>query len=197
MNVFGSFSALISNVKLMEDMPSNMNMVHDQSFENVIDCLKAMSIVPHSSNKLKSLDYNKIKIQYVSFMPITFNDNIISELPPIYLQTSHFGQMQGMDRKYDGHAWCKVKTSNIKNNFGLGFISNKCLGHLHCDNDSCEHFLHFFVQNKISWTGDSTQIPLIGQFASRPLVCTIVCRFCVASPLCVNTCPCLDVVCYP
>jgi hypothetical protein len=29
-------------------------------------------------------------------------------------------QMQGMDKKYDSHAWCKVKTTNI-NYFGLAF----------------------------------------------------------------------------
>jgi hypothetical protein len=82
-----------------------------------------MSVTPHLSNKLKPLDYNKIKVQNVSFLPITFNNDIIFEFPPIRLPTGHFGQMQGMDRKYNGHAWCKVKTSNIKNNFGLGFRS--------------------------------------------------------------------------
>ncbi len=25
-----------------------------------------------------------------------------------------------MDHKYNGHPWCKVKISNIKNGFGLG-----------------------------------------------------------------------------
>jgi hypothetical protein len=78
-----------------------------------------MSIAPHLLNKLKSLDYNKIKIQYVSPLPITFNNKIIFEMPPICLPTGHYGQMQSMDHKYDGHAWCKVKTSNIKNNFGF------------------------------------------------------------------------------
>jgi hypothetical protein len=173
----------------MEDMLSNLNMVHGWSFENVIVYLKTMYVVPHSLIKLRSLDYNKIKVQYVSFMSITFNDNIIFEPPPICLPTSHSGQMQGMDCKYDGHVWHKVKTSKIKNNFGLGFRSSKCLGHLHCDNDSCEHFLCSTVQNEISWIGDFAQIPLVGQFASGPLVCIIVCKFCVTSPFCVNTCP--------
>jgi hypothetical protein len=27
--------------------------------------------------------------------------------------------MQGMDKKYDGHAWCKVITTNIKKKLGL------------------------------------------------------------------------------
>jgi hypothetical protein len=42
-----------------------------------------------------------------------------------------------------------VKTSNIKNNFGLGFRSTKCSGHLHCDNESCKHFLRFVAQNEV------------------------------------------------
>jgi hypothetical protein len=58
-------------------------------------------------------------------LPIAFNDDIIFELPPIHLPIGHSGQMQGMDRNYDGHVWCKVKTSNIKNNFCLGL---KALG---------------------------------------------------------------------
>ncbi len=87
----------------------------------MINYLKAMIITPHSLNEFRLLDYSKIKVQNVSSLPITFNDDIIFELPPICFPTGHSGQMQGMDCKYDGHAQCKVKTSNIKNNFGLGF----------------------------------------------------------------------------
>lgn len=29
--------------------------------------------------------------------------------------------MQGMDKKYDGHFWCKVEIINIKNDFNLTF----------------------------------------------------------------------------
>jgi len=140
MNVYGSFPTSVLDVYLV-DVLSNLNQVQGRSFEIVINCLTTMSVAPHSSNELRSLDYNKIKIQYVFSLSITFNDDIIFELPPIRLPTDHFGQMQGMDCKYNGYAWCKVKTSNINNNFDLGFRSTKCLGHLHCDNDSCEHFL--------------------------------------------------------
>jgi hypothetical protein len=37
------------------------------------------------------------------------------ELPPLYKPMGVSKQMQGMDRKYDSHTWCKVKTTNIKN----------------------------------------------------------------------------------
>jgi hypothetical protein len=179
LNVFVSFLSLVLDMYPLEDEPSNLNHVQGQSFKTVIDYLKAISIAPHSSNELRSLDYNKIKVEYVFFRPIIFNDDIIFELSSIHLLIGHFGQMQGMDYKYDGHAWCKVKTSNIKNNSSLRFKNTKCLGHLHCDNDSCKHFLHFAVRNEVCWTDDSAQIPLASQFAPGPHVCTIVCRFCV------------------
>jgi hypothetical protein len=92
-NVFGSFLPPVLNVYIVEDLASNLNQVQGQSFEIIMDCLKTMSLAPHSSNELRSLDYNKIKIQYVSFLPITFNNNIIFELSPIHFPTSHFGQM--------------------------------------------------------------------------------------------------------
>jgi hypothetical protein len=143
-------------------MSSNLNQVLGWNFKTIIDCLKAMFVAPHSSNELRSVDYNKIKVQYVSSLPITFDNDIIFELSPHRLLTGHSGQMQGMDQKYDDHVWCKVKTSNIKNNLGLGFRNTKCLGHLHCDNDSYEHFLPSIIRNKVSWIDDSTQIPLVG-----------------------------------
>jgi hypothetical protein len=38
-----------------------------------------------------------------------------------------FGKLQGMDRKFDDHVWCKLQTSNIKNSFGLGFQNDEML----------------------------------------------------------------------
>jgi len=50
-----------------------------------------------------------------------FNGDVLFELPPIINFDNHFGQMQGIDKKHDGHAWCKVKTINIKNDFNYNF----------------------------------------------------------------------------
>ncbi len=58
-------------------------------------------------------------------------------------------QMQGMDRKYDGHPWCKVITTNIKNNFGLSFQKAHCLGHLRCLHNDYENFMHIGSRNEI------------------------------------------------
>ncbi len=73
----------------------------------------------HTSNELQNLDYNKIYFQKVQFLSIAFNGDFLFKLPPMLLTTHTPLQMQGMDRKYDGHAWCKVITTNIKNNFGF------------------------------------------------------------------------------
>lgn len=52
---------------------------------------------------------------------INFKNDILFELLPLHQPIKHFDQMQGMDWKYDDHVWCKVKTTNIKNEFELGF----------------------------------------------------------------------------
>jgi hypothetical protein len=67
-------------------------------------------------------------------------DDVLFELPPLYKLMGVSEQMQGMDRKYDSHTWCKVKTTNIKKKIGLGFRSAKCLDHLRCANDFCFMF---------------------------------------------------------
>jgi hypothetical protein len=112
--------------------------------------MKAMSMTPHASFELKSLDYGAITIEIVNYLPTKFNGDILFELPPMCDLLRHFEQLQGMDRKYDGRAWCKLKTDNIKNSFGLGFRMTKCLGHLCCQNDYCVLFQHSSTRNEVS-----------------------------------------------
>jgi hypothetical protein len=99
---------------------------------NVVDLLKAMSLTLHTRYESKSLNYNAIIIEFVNYLPIKFNGDILFELPHVRRLLGHAKQLQGMDRKYDGHVWCKLQTNNIKNLFGLGFRMMKCLGHLCC-----------------------------------------------------------------
>ncbi len=80
-------------------------MLQVVAFSNIVDSLKGMSLTPHACFKLKSLDYGAITIEFVNCFPTKFNGDILFELPP-----SHhlLGQLQGMSRKFDGHAWCKL-----------------------------------------------------------------------------------------
>ncbi len=59
--------------------------------------------------------------------PIAFNGDVLFELPLRLLTIHNLSQMQGMDRKYDGHAWCKLVTTNKKNLFRFSFMKACCL----------------------------------------------------------------------
>jgi hypothetical protein len=89
------------------------------SIKFVVFYLHAMVLPGQTLNDLWTLDYDKIFLQKVQFLPIAFNGDVLFELLPIFLITQDPSQMQGMDTKYDGHAWCKLVTTNIKNSFGL------------------------------------------------------------------------------
>jgi hypothetical protein len=102
------------------------------SFHIVIDCIKLMSFAPHVASELREVNYNTLCIENVPYIPATFDGDVLFELPLVNNLDGHYGQMQGMDKKYDGHFWCKVKTTNIKNDFNLTFCNIKCLGHLEC-----------------------------------------------------------------
>ncbi len=90
-----------------------------------------------------------------------------------------------MDRKYNGHAWCKVITTNIKNNFGLNFMNACCMGHLHCMQDGYKHFICCAFRNEIFWCDECTHIPIVGQMVMSPYASSFGCKFYHAPPLCV------------
>jgi hypothetical protein len=93
-----------------------------------------------------------------------------------------FKQFQGMDWKFDNHAWCKLQASNIKNSFGLGFIMMKCLGNLCCYNDFYPLFQHSFARNEASWSGDSLQLQYLGNVLWNPQSITLAISFTIFSP---------------
>jgi hypothetical protein len=92
-------------------------------------------MVPAHFFDLKSLNYDVITIEFVNYFPTKFNGNILFELLPLHHLLGHSEQLQVMDKKYNGHVWCKLQTSKIKNVFGLGFRTTKCLRHFCCQND--------------------------------------------------------------
>jgi len=59
-----------------------------------------------------------------------FDGDILFELLSILSIAHKIFEMQGMDKNYDGHAWCKLVTTNIKHLFGLSFKKACCSGHL-------------------------------------------------------------------
>jgi hypothetical protein len=103
------------------------------------------------------LDYDTILIQQVQILLITFDGDVLFKLPSLLPNAHNLSQMQGMDRKYSGHAWCKLITTNIKNS-----LEGLLLGALVCVQDDCEKFVHSGSCNEISWCGECIHIPIVG-----------------------------------
>jgi hypothetical protein len=150
-----------------------------------IASLCVMVLLRHTSNKLQNLDYDKIPFQKVQFLSITFNGDVLFKLP-LFFPTLHMPlQMQGMDRTYNGHVWNKVITTNIKKKIGLNFRKARCLGHLCCVQDECEHFVLCASRNEIFWCGECKHILVVGQLVVSPSTSSLGCKFCHVPPLCV------------
>jgi hypothetical protein len=94
---------------------SHSSYVDTSFLLNVADCLKAMS-----------LNYDTLHIEKIHCI-------LVCPKRP-------FQPKQGMDNKYDGQVWCKVKMMDINNDFNLYFCVAQCLGHLQCQNDQSNCF---------------------------------------------------------
>jgi hypothetical protein len=90
---------------------------------SVVHHLKFLATRPGSKNILKNIDYEFVRHEKVDFLPSVFDGDIIFEFPPLGADAphSHARLMFGMDKRFDGHAWCRTKTSNITNDLGLTF----------------------------------------------------------------------------
>jgi hypothetical protein len=78
-----------------------------------------MSFAPNATFEFREVNYDTLCIKNVPSILATFDGDVLFELPLINNPNGHFGQMQKMDRKYDDHSCCKVKMTNIKNDFNL------------------------------------------------------------------------------
>jgi hypothetical protein len=114
----------------------------------MVSCLRLMALPRQSSNKLWNLDYDKIFVQKVQLLPTIFYGDVLVELLPLFLNNHSSFKNARMDKKDDGHAWCKVITTNIKNSFRLSFKKTHYLGCLCCVQDDCENFVHSIFTNE-------------------------------------------------
>ncbi len=77
-----------------------------------------------------------------------------------------------MDKKHDGHVWCKVKMINIKKDFKLTFWRERWLDHLQCRNDNYNFFLLNKCRNE-TWISDVVHNLQGGYFVPSPPFCKI------------------------
>jgi hypothetical protein len=128
---------------------------------SVIDYLKKLSARKGSKSVVTKIDYSSIRLEKVEVLPSTFDGDVVFELPPIGASSSHSQArlLRGMDKRYDGHAWTRTITSNIKNDMGLTFRSSSCLGHLKCINVNCDYVSRVHrtsIANEVEWDGVSS-----------------------------------------
>jgi hypothetical protein len=157
----------------------------------IVQCLRRLGSIPGSKSVLKKIDYDKIKIQEVNHLPPRFDGTQLFVLPApeVSSSQSRAKSMDGMDKQYDGHVWTRTQTTNITNDVGLVFRSSTCVGHLQCQNPTCDYLqrAHRISQvNDTEFDGFTTQpFPLSGIVPSGS---TLVCRICKQPPKCIALC---------
>ena len=168
--------------------------LHPDFFEipSIVDLLKTLTHTPGCKNEIRNLNFSTLEVRRVKYLPPIFDGLLIFELPPLSTTADvKIGRLlDGMDKKYDGHVWCKTKTTNIKNDIGLTFRRAVCVGHIQCQNDVCSFFIRSSKRNDTEWDGFALNPFPIGPTSSTPTTSSLVCKICKLPPTCINTCPC-------
>ena len=158
-----------------------------QEISSVVPMLKCLTTAVGCKSELRAVDYTSLAIRRVQYLPPNFDGDILFELPPPINCGGLAGLMQGMDKKHDGHPWCKTKTTNIKNDLHLTFRRSVCVGHMRCTAENCTYRQLQDCPNERDWDGVPINNFHVGLHASS--ASTFVCRHCKALPFCVATCP--------
>ena len=142
------------------------------------------------------MDLGALTHQQVEFLPPAYDGDAIFELPPCQLSSSSLAtkNLEGMDKRSDGHSWCKLITTNIHNSDNLKFHKSFCAGHLICENIECEYFTRADRKNETEWSG-STIFPFVVRIIP-PKDCKLVCKVCKTIPSCLNICDAQIYYCY-
>ena len=155
---------------------------------NIMECLLRLASMHRSRNELSTLDLSTIKHETVPFLPPVFDGDVIFELPPCGPSSSASGarNLEGMDKRYDGHPWCKLVTTNIHNSDHLKFRKSYCASHLVCENAHCEYLKRASKKNELEWSG-YTVIPFTAS-GCPPKQSTLVYMVCKMPPTCPHAC---------
>jgi hypothetical protein len=157
----------------------------------IVQCLRRLRSMPGSKSILKKLDYDTLRIQEVNHLPPRFDGTQLFVLPAAEVSSSQTRakSLDGMDKQYDGHVWTKTQTTNITNDVGLAFRSSTCVGHLQCQNPSCDYLQRAHRTSKVNDTEfdgfTKEPFPLSGIVPSGS---TLVCRICKQPPKCIALC---------
>ena len=155
---------------------------------SIMDCLLRLGSMHQSRNELSTMDLSTMKHETVLFLPPVFDGDVIFELPPYGPSSSASGarNLEGMDKCYDGHPWCKLVTTNIHDSDNLKFRKSYYIGHLVCENSQCEYLKRASKKNEVEWSG-YTVIPFTTS-GCPPKQSTLVCMVCKMPPTCPRAC---------
>ena len=191
-------SGQLDIVKSMSTTPSRMPChsslsvppieTHVLPRPSIMDCLLRLVSMHQSRNELSTMDLSTMKHKTVPFLPLVFDGDVIFELPPCGPSSSASGakNLEGMEKRYDGHPWCKLVTTNIHNSDNLKFRKLYYTGHLVCENANYEYLKRASKQNEIEWSG-YTVIPFTAS-GCPPKQSTLVCMVCKMPPTCLGAC---------
>jgi hypothetical protein len=159
-----------------------------REYPSIMQCLRRLASILGSRNELTTLDYDKIPYHKVQYLPPSYNGDVIFELPPSCVSASTSkNTMDGMDKQFDGHTWCRTITSNIHNSQSLTFRKSLYVGQLVYNNKSCDFFARSSKRNEIEWSGRTNTPFKLGHLP--PPNSTLVCKVYKVAPICVNFCP--------
>ena len=153
-----------------------------------MQCLRRLASFPGSRNELAFLNYDRIPYYKVQYLQPSYNGNAIFELLPSCVSASTSkNTIDGMNKRFDGHTWCRTITSNIHNSQGLTFRKSLYIGQLVCNNKNCNFFARSSKRNETKWSGRTNTPFKLGHLP--PPDSTIVCKICKVALICANFCP--------
>jgi hypothetical protein len=144
---------------------------------SIYEAIVAFGNRPTARCVLKTMDLSLYPHEKVKYLPCQYNENAIFELLTVVEpKDGAIGRLDGMDRKYDGHAWTETQTTNLSTvRSELLFKYMKCLGHLRCLNSECPRLVRDKEHNEIYWDGSCTEILIPGPDPPIPSKCSMVC----------------------
>jgi hypothetical protein len=195
-----SDSTIRNEVSQDQSTPSGRNVLYQvpvgdvtpTSSSSIYESLVAIGNQPNIRCMLKIVDLAAYPHHTVKYLPRQYNGDAIFELPAILApKDGAAGRLDGMDLKFDGHAWIETQTTNFSGSKSdLSFKYVKCMGHLRCMNEECAHFMRSGKHNDLYWDASSLKVLVPGPDPSVPSKCTLVCWYCKTLPTCLRLCPC-------
>ena len=106
-----------SNLKQSSSISSGYPPIHTNSMKisNIIDATRQASTWRQNKSNLAFFDFNKINIKEAKYQSTKFSGNVIFELLalPTKVLSTYKRSMDGMDKQYNSHCWCRIKITNI------------------------------------------------------------------------------------